>query len=426
MAEAVIMPKTGMAMEEGLITEWFIKEGDTVSTGDILAEIETDKSSMELESDCSGTVLRILYEEGTTVPVVETIAWIGTADEEIPETESQKVIEALSSIPESQVEDTATPSRSRSLKATPAARRSAGEKNLSLETITATGRHGEIREADVLKRSGVTTPLARRIAEEKGINLDGIRGSGHAGRIYSSDLTNQIKVDQLPGADTDLRVPLTKVQKITGKRMFRSHTEIPAVSMDTKADVTRLLEIRSELNSTLKEKVSINDLVLKAAALALEENPRLNSILDGDSVIYKSSINITMAVATETGLLVPVVRDVNRLSIKQLSVQTAELIRKCRGGTITSEEMEGGSFTVSNIGTFGITSFTPIINQPQAAILGVCAIEDQLKMVNDSVQSRQIMGLSISFDHRISDGAEAAVFFSRVRELLEHPLILLA
>jgi len=426
MAEAVIMPKTGMAMEEGIITEWFVKEGDKVSQGDILAEIETDKSSMELESDCSGTVLRILYQEGTTVPVVETIAWIGTAGEEIPETEVQKRTATRSSDPESQPKDTVFPPRDRVVKATPAARRAAGERNLSLEAISPSGRHGEIREADVLKGNKAATPLARRMAEDKNINIDDVRGSGYAGRVFSPDLKTRKEENQLQAADIDRRVPLTGIQKTTGKRMLRSHTEIPAVSLDTKADVTRLLEIRNELNSALKEKISINDLVLKAAALALEENPRLNSILDGDSLIYKSSINITMAVATDSGLLVPVIRDVNKLSIRKIAERTSGIIRKCREGKLTQEDMEGGSFTVSNIGTFGITSFTPIINQPQAAILGVCAIEDQLKMIEGSVQSRQIMGLSISFDHRISDGAETAVFFSRIRELLENPLILLA
>jgi len=430
MAEAVIMPKTGMAMEEGVIVEWFVKEGDKVSTGDVLAEIETDKSTMELESDCSGTVLRILYEDGTTVPVVETIAWIGTAGEEIPLAVETEPVAVPETKPEKEPNSDPLPAAPEEgnvkIKATPAARRAAGEHNVSLETISPSGRHGEIREADVLKGNRAATPLARRIAEDKNINIDDVRGSGYAGRVFSSDLATRKEENQLPAADIDRRVPLTGIQKITGKRMLRSHTEIPAVSMDTKADVTRLLEIRKELNSALKEKISINDLVLKAAALALEENPRLNSILDGDSLIYKSSINITMAVATDSGLLVPVVRDVNKLSIRKIAERTSGIIRKCREGKIAQEDMEGGSFTVSNIGTFGITSFTPIINQPQAAILGVCAIEDQLKMVDGTVQSRQIMGLSISFDHRISDGAESAVFFSRIRELLEHPLILLA
>jgi len=418
MAEAVIMPKTGMAMEEGVIVEWFVKEGDKVSTGDVLAEIETDKSTMELESDCSGTVLRILYEEGATVPVVETIAWIGSAGEEIPM--------ASDTEPNSDNVPAAPEGRDAEIKATPAARRAAGEKKISLSMITPSGRHGEIREADVLKSGGSTTPLARRIAEDKNLSLDGIQGSGHAGRIYSADLKNQIEKQPPSESGQGRRIPLTRIQIITGKRMLQSHHEIPAVSMDTKADVTRLLEIRTELNSALKEKVSINDLLLKAAGMALEENPRLNSIFEGNELIVNPSINIAMAVATERGLLVPVVRDVNLLSIRQLSLQTSELIRKCREGDITPGEMEGGSFTVSNIGTYGVTSFTPIINQPQAAILGVCAIEDHLKMMDGEIRSRKIMGLSISFDHRIADGAESAVFFSRIRELLEQPLTLLA
>ncbi|MCK5736720.1 MAG: 2-oxo acid dehydrogenase subunit E2 [Spirochaetaceae bacterium] len=387
------MPKTGMAMEEGIIVEWLVKEGDKVSIGDPIAEIETDKSSMELESECDGTILRILYENGSTVPVVETIAWIGSPGEIVSENTS-------------------------GIKATPAARRTASERELKLENIQPSGRHGEIRESDVFTYSKPkATPLAQRMAASEDVNLKDVRGSGHAGKIFSTDLVKP---------DRDERVPLTTIQKITGKRMLQSHLEIPAVSMDTQADVTELLKVRKQLNTTLEGKITINDFVLKATAMALEENPRLNSILDGNDVIYKSSINLCMAVATEKGLLVPVVKEVNKLSISQLALKTTQLVEKGRRGKLIPGDMEGGTFTVSNIGIFGITSFTPIINQPQGAILGVCAIEEKLKLIDGEVQARQVMNLSISFDHRIVDGAESSVFFSRIRELLENPLVILS
>ncbi len=405
MAEAVIMPKTGMAMEEGVITEWLVKEGDTVAIGDPIVEIETDKSSMEVESDCQGTVLKILYENGTTVPVVRTIAWIGSPGENIPD------------LPLEIKDSGNSENNDDKIKATPAARRAASERCLPLKDISPSGRRGEIREADVR-----ATPLARRRAEEEGVDLTSIEGSGHAGKIFSTDIT-PLNPDR---QNSDIRIPLTKIQKITGQRMMQSHREIPSVSMDTRADVTEMLKIRTELNEKLKEKITINDFLLKATATALEENPRLNSIIDGDDVIIKSSINLNMAVATGKGLLVPVVKEVNKLSIRQLSVISADLAQRGREGNLSPGDMEGGTFTVSNIGTFGITSFTPIINQPQAAILGVCAIEEILKLVDGKVESRQIMNLSISFDHRIVDGAEASVFFRRIRELLENPLVILA
>ncbi len=403
MAEAVIMPKTGMAMEEGVITEWLVKEGDRVSIGDPIVEIETDKSSMEVESDCEGTVLKILYDNGTTVPVVQTIAWIGSPGESIP-------------APPNIIKKEDTPAKkliaAEKIKATPAARRVASEKGLPLKDISPSGRNGEIRVADVR-----STPLAWRKAEAEGVDLTSVEGSGHDGKIFATDLSR-------PNRNT--RIPLTNIQKITGQRMFQSYTEIPSVSMDTRADVSELLKIRKQLNKNLIEKITINDFVLKATAIALEENPRLNSILDGDDVLIKPSININMAIATEKGLLVPVVNKVNKITLRQLSGKTAELVKKGREGKLNPDDMEGGTFTVSNIGTFGITSFTPIINQPQAAILGVCAVDETLKLVNGEVQSRQVMNLSISFDHRIVDGAEASVFFSRIRELLENPLVILA
>ena len=403
MAEAVIMPKTGMAMEEGVITEWLVKEGDTVSIGDPIVEIETDKSSMEVESDCDGTVLKILYENGTTVPVVQTIAWIGSPGESIPALPNEVKKDDIPATNLIAVEK---------IKATPAARRVASEKGLPLKDISPSGRNGEIRVADVR-----STPLARRMAEAESVDLKSLEGSGHGGKIFSTDLSR-------PNRST--RIPLTNIQKITGQRMLQSHIEIPSVSMDTRADVTDMLKIRKQLNENLKEKITINDYVLKATALALEETPRLNSILDGDDVVIMPSINLSMAVATEKGLLVPVVKEVNKLTLRQLSGKTAALVKRGREGKLSPDDMEGGTFTVSNIGTFGITSFTPIINQPQAAILGVCAIEETLKLVDGEVQPRQVMNLSISFDHRIVDGAEASVFFSRIKELLENPLVILA
>ncbi len=402
-----------MAMEEGIILEWFVKEGDLVVTGDPIVEIETDKSTMEVESDRDGTILRILYEEGTTVPVVEPIAWIGNPGEAIPEswttvqTDVKDQLPAASTVAASTVAAPADVSAGK-VKATPAARRVAAERDITLDRIQPSGRFGEIKEADALSFNRTeATPLARRIAQSEGIDLTGVQGSGFA-------------VKEEPVADK--RVPLTKIQKITGKRMLQSHTEIPVVSMDTQADVTEMLRKRKQLNETPEGKITINDFVLKATALALEENPRMNSVLDGENLICKSSINLNMAVATDKGLLVPVVRNANTLTLRQLSREAAEIARKCRDGTLAQEDMEGGTFTVSNIGMYGISSFTPIINQPQAAILGVCAIDEKLKLVDGQVCVSKVMGLSITFDHRIVDGAEASVFFSRIRELLENPL----
>ncbi len=410
-----------MAMEEGTIVEWFVKEGDIVDTGDVLAEIETDKSTMELESDYDGSILKILYEDGSTVPVTETIAWIGKPGEIAPDNPK-------STIPEPISDQSSEPDR---IKATPAAKRVAAEKGIHLNQVNPTGRHGEIREADVLSINPVrATPLAQRVAQSEGLDLFQVQGTGHEGKVFVSDLSspNSASVDQSAPVENvqDRIVPLTKIQKITGERLLRSHTEIPVVSMDTRADVTKLLGMRKELNETLETKITINDFILKAAAMALKENPRVNSVLDNDNLIYKGSVNLSMAVATDRGLLVPVIRDADKLTIRQLSLKAADMASKGREGKLTPNDMEGGTFTISNIGMYGITSFTPIINQPQAAILGVCAIEEKLTLVDGAVNAVQVMGLSLTFDHRIVDGAEASIFLSRIRELLEKPLAILA
>ena len=437
MAEAIIMPKTGMAMEEGTILEWLVNEGDVVSVGDPVAEIETDKSTMELESDFSGTILSILHYEGETVPVIQTIAWIGKEGEVVPEVKTAPVeVEAVGKVkePEKTSPAPAVPVAQidGKVKATPAARRAASERNVTLDLVQPSGQFGEIRERDVLDLKVMkSTPLAGRMAADQGIDLSAVQGSGHNGKIFSADLVSQTKqnVAETQTADvseTDQRVPLTKIQQITGRRMVQSHTEIPVVTMNTEADVTELLKMRKQLNESLGCRITINDLVLKATALALEENPRVNSVLDGKDLIYKANINISMAVATDRGLLVPVVKDANKQSIRQLSKQAAEIALKGREGKLSPDDMEGGTFTVSNIGMYGISSFNPIINQPQAAILGVCAIKDQFYMNDGQGKTVKEMGLSLTFDHRVVDGAEAAVFFKRIRELLEQPLAMLA
>jgi pyruvate dehydrogenase E2 component (dihydrolipoyllysine-residue acetyltransferase) len=435
MAESIIMPKTGMSMEEGTIIEWMVKEGDVVSVGDPVAEIETDKSTMELESDYSGTIIKIVHQDGETVPVIKTIAWIGEKGEAIPEEIAAedkaevKKVEADSISSASQQSDPGMASDiDGRFKATPAARRVASERGVSLSSIQPSGRFGEIREKDVLDlKITKSTPLAQRMAEDQGIDLSAVKGSGHNGKIFTSDLnTSRAGQAGTTPVGEDQRVPLTKIQKITGKRMFQSHSEIPVVSMDTKADVSELMKIRKQLNETLDCRITINDFVLRATALALEENPRINSVLDGDDLIYKSGINLSMAVATKKGLLVPVVRNANILSLRQLSKEAAAIAQRGRDGKLGPDEMEGGTFTVSNIGMYGISSFTPIINQPQAAILGVCAISDKLIMKEGQIESIKEMGLSLTFDHRIVDGAEASIFFSRIRDLLEKPLAILA
>ncbi|WP_010258302.1 dihydrolipoamide acetyltransferase family protein [Treponema primitia] len=362
MANSIIMPKTGMAMEEGVILEWRVTVGDTVKRGDIVALIETDKSTMELESDYTGEILAILSQAGETIPVTKLIAWVGQHGEAVP--------------------------AEGKFKATPAARKLAGDKGIVLSAVSPSGKSGEIRRGDVERAAaGTLAALAAAVASRP-----------------------------------DTRLPLTNIQRITGKRMLESRLTIPDVTQNTRADVTTMLSARKKLSEKLGIKITVNDLLLAAVVKALKAHPRLNSVLDGNELIYKGSINLGIAVATERGLLVPVIHNAQELSLRQISAQAADLAGRAREGHLTSDEMSGGTFTVSNVGMYGITAFTPIINPPEAAILGVCSVEDELKLEGEKVLSRKIMGLSLTFDHRIVDGAAAAAFIKTLRELLESPV----
>jgi pyruvate dehydrogenase E2 component (dihydrolipoamide acetyltransferase) len=258
------------------------------------------------------------------------------------------------------------------------------------------------------------------MAEDSGIALEGVRGSGHAGKIFSADLPGPGR-----GGRADVRIPLTSIQRVTGRRMLESRQTIPDVTEHTRADVTRMLNLRKELNEQPGVRITVNDFVLAAAARALAANPRMNSVLDGGDLVCRGSVNLGVAVATERGLLVPVIRDAQDLGLRQISARAAELAAKAREGKLSGGEMGGGTFTVTNVGMYGITLFTPIINPPEAAILGVCAIEDELRLDGDKVLNRKLMGLSLSFDHRIADGAGSALFVKAIKDLLESPLSIL-
>ena len=446
MANSIIMPKTGMAMETGVIIRWLKKEGDAVKKGEPVAEIETDKTAMELESDYEGVILKILRLEGETVPVTETIAWIGKQGEAVP----------AAPLPESARTDKPqeTPAVQTSgvnhgfsdgagvrgkIPATPAARRRALELGIGLSSISSLPERGYLKAADVTAAGAFgnssvkvsATPLARRIAETRAIPLEKVAGSGPGGKIIKTDVLylNGMGTEAGTGPQTtaaDSVIPLTSIQKITAKRMFQSHSEIPVVTIAMNADVTKLIDLRSQLNEELDGiKISINDFAVKAAALALRQHPRLNAEFAGDHLLARGNININIAVDTDQGLMVPVIRNADLLPLASISVQSRSLAEKARSRKLSPEDMQGGTFTISNVGMQGVTFFTPIINQPQTAILGVCAIEERLVKVQGDIQERKIMGLCLTFDHRALDGAEAARFLQTLKIYLEKPMKLL-
>ncbi|MGO9310046.1 MAG: dihydrolipoamide acetyltransferase family protein [Spirochaetia bacterium] len=355
MALSVIMPKTGMAMEEGTIVRWLKKPGDTVSRGEPIAVIETDKVTMDLEAEDQGTLLA-----GAPVP-------------------------APVDVPAKQAAPTppAAPGRA------PA------------------------------------TPAARRLAAEAGVSLSALKGTGPGGAVYARDVaawTAQVR-PEVPPAGT----PITGMRKAIADKMLRSHQTVPAVTLFTRADVTELAALRERINAGDRPRLSFTDFIVRASALALREHPVLNSTIQGDRIIPQADIAIGVAVALESGLIVPVIRAADALTVREVSARLRDLADRARRGTLSAKECTGGTFTITNLGMYGITEFTPLINVPESAILGVGAIEEVLRRgPSGDIEPRRLVSLCLTHDHRHIDGVPAAAFLGRVRALLENCWALLA
>jgi len=314
--------------------------------------------------------------------------------------------------------------------ATPLAKTLAALKGIDLKGIRSTGIYGEIKARDVEQaKVADITPLAKRIAEENNVDLAKIQGSGFKGKIRKEDIfavtvASYTEKSEI-GKDKTNKKPLIGMRKVIAERMLKSHLEAPPVTLNAKADVTELTALKNKLREKSNLKVSYNDFVLKAVAIALKEYPNINVSIEKNEIIYKNEINIGVAVALDGGLIVPNIKNADTLSLKKLSKISRELAAKGREGKLTADEIERGTFTVSNLGMYDVLSFTPIINPPESAILGVCAIEEHLKRVGDRIEDREMMGLSLTFDHRVIDGADGALFLRRIKVLLENPLEIL-
>ena len=440
MATRVFMPKAGMAMEEGTILQWFKKEGDKVSAGEPLLEIETDKVNMEVEAPASGVLLKIFRPEGETVPVTETIGWIGEPGEKVPEAGEPKMdITSVAASAQKERVVAQQPQTAPSLAAadgkvaaTPLARKLAAEKSIDLSTVTPSGSFGEVKARDVENVEAIrATPLAHKIARDLNIDLSTVKGTGIGGKIKEADVlaageptAAERRVPQV--VEGTVRKPMRGMRKVIAERMLQSHLTAPPVTQNIKADVTELLAVRKKLNETLDNKISINDILLKITAIVLREYPAMNVSIDGDHLIYHPVVNLGMAVALEDGLIVPVIRNADCLSLLQISTAATELAQKARSGKLMPDDYTGGTFTVSNMGSYGITSFTPIINQPESGILGVCAIEDQLTLNGSEVEVRKMMALCLTYDHRAIDGAQSAIFQNKIKTIMENPYVLMA
>lgn len=440
MVTEVYMPKNGMDMTEGTIIQWLKNEGDTVERDEPIMEIETDKITMESESPASGVLLKKLYPDGAVVPVLTVIGYIGEPGEKIPDApaaEAGAAEEKKEDVP-AVVAKAETPakvlSNTGAIPATPYAKKIASDNGIDLADVRPSGRYGEIRAIDVenaVNAKPKATPLAKAVAADLGIDLSTITGSGYRGKITSADLTPS-EAANVAEAVKEIeeileRRKLSGMRKVIAQRMSASHTEIPNVTQNIKVDVTELLALRAKINQGKEkaEKVSVNDLIIKAVGKAVAEFERFRMTLEGEEYVIHNQINVGMAVGTADGLLVPVIRDVDKKSLIEVSRKAKELAKKAREGGLMPDEMGDGRITISNIGMYGTYSFTPIINQPEASIVGVCGTEDELALQDGEVVVRKKMMICVTFDHRILNGTEVCEFESYLKNLLENPISIL-
>jgi len=421
MAEIVIMPKLGFDMAEGTLIRWVVSEDESVEKGQVLAEIETDKATVEVESPYTGVVRRHLVDQGSIVPVSTPIAVIGEEGEEID-------FEQLVGEPQEQ--------ESRE-KLEPAVEEQPAETRVETRVETET-----VSEKSRLPEGVRASPLARRMAQNLGLDLRSIKGSGPAGRIIKADIEAYQAAPPVSGVTPlaefpvisgevpeDRVVPLSRLRTAIGKRMLQSKLEFPQFFVTHEYDVAALMEMRLQVNALLPEgeKTSINDYFIKAVALALREFPNLNARLDegNQAVIQYGHVNIGVAVAVEGGLLTVVCQDADMKSIRQISLEVRSMAARAREGRVKVADIEGSTFSISNLGMFDVEEFIAIINPPEAAILAIGSANQVPVVKENAIVPGWRMKATISVDHRVSDGAEAARFLQALTKYLEEPLRLM-
>ena len=407
MAYEVLMPQLGLTMEEGTVSQWVKHEGDPVKTGDVLLEITTDKLTNEVTSEHDGVLLKIVAQEGEDVPVKGLLCYVGQAGESVGDAPAAAPAAAAPAAAPAApaAAPAAAPVAGARLRVSPLARKTAAKLGVDLSKLTGSGPSGRIRQQDVLAAANAAQTAAPAPAAAA---APAARPAAKGG---------------LELMEGDTVVKLAGMRKVVAQRMLQSHTEIPPVTQNTKVDVTELMKFRKMLLAETGSKYSVNDLILKATAKCLRAHPEVLVSLDGDQIIQRAHVNLGMAVALDAGLIVPVIRDADRLGLDALSAAAKDLASRAKSNKLTPDEYKGSTFSVSNLGMFGIETFTPIVNQPDAAILGVCAVEDELVMDDQGgISKHQVMRLSFTYDHRLIDGAVAAKFVMALRDLLEKPM----
>ncbi len=427
MATALTMPKLGLTMTEGSVVEWLMEDGAQVRQGQPVVVVMTEKITYEVEAPASGT-LRIVVQPEETRQVTEVIGFLLEAGEPLPE------IEKVAAAPAAEGEDPAPApveaAKPREVRSSPAARRLARELGVDIGQVPGSGRNGRISESDVQRFHDEqgrvdATPPARRMAEGEGLDLAQMQGTAPEGRITEDDVPRAMEV-QAPAVSIAGRViPLVGMRQAIATTMVDSLHSMAQLTLTSRADATSLMTLRDMLRQRWDDRISYTDLIVKAVAVALAEHPLLNSTLSGGEIVLREEINIGVAVALAEGLIVPVVRQADKKGVLEIHRTLRDLAQQARDNQLAVEEVTGGTFTVTNLGMYGVETFTPIINPPEVAILGVGGIGEHLTLVDGQVVARSRMSLSLTIDHRVVDGAPGAAFLRTLVQLLEHPELML-
>jgi pyruvate dehydrogenase E2 component (dihydrolipoamide acetyltransferase) len=415
MAETISMPKLGFDMAEGLLVRWVKQVGETINKGDVLAEIETDKATVEVESSASGVVLQLIAEQGTMVPVNAPIAIVGAEGEKVDapaaspsKVESQKS-EEKSTPPTQPTADSVTQASASAdgepVKASPLARKIARDKNINLAQLQGSGPNGRIVRKDV------------EAALSSGANFD-VRPS-----TPSAPIANY----QLPTSTEDKVVPTTKLRQAIGRRLVESKQTIPHFYVTHEYKMEAVMEMRKQINAYLgdNEKVSVNDFVIKATALTLRQFPNLNATIKGNEIIQFGHVNVSVAVTVPGGLMTVVVKDADQKGLRQISGEIKSMAARARDGKVKPEDVDGSTFSTSNLGMYDVEDFIAIVNPPEAAILAISSAREVPVVESGEIKVGWRMKATISVDHRVSDGAEAAQFMQKLAEFLENPVRML-
>ncbi len=473
MAEIIIMPKLGFNMNEGKLVQWYKSEGEEITKGEPLFSVETDKTNMDIEATSDGVVKKLLIEEGDQIPVTLPIAVIGSADEDVSAAvadakaqlaaggadvsdadEAPEAAEKAEAPAETKAPAAAPKTADGLIKITPRARRVAAENDLAIEdlAIEGTGWQGGICEKDILEylasNKVKATPVAAAMAKAEGIDLADIKGSGVNGKIMKEDVEKVIAAakkavaaaeDQAPagageitpdGKEIGEKIPYAGVRKVIGDRLAESKFTAPHLYFTQKVNMEDVLALRKKVNEVQDKKTSVTDFIAKAVIMTLKKYPEMNSSLVGETIERYKSINLGIAVASPTGLIVPNIKNSQDMSVVEISKASTPLFDKARAGKLAVDEYAGGTFTISNLGMFGIENFTAIINPPEVGILSISSTKDEPFVVTKEdgtkeIQIKPMMNIQLTVDHRIIDGLLAAQFVTNVKNLLENPISLM-